>query len=210
MRFKREESKMTDVKEIKPDICKICGKIIPSNERATVYDGYFICFDCEEHRSISSNALDEEFVSKQTESVDSNQNIGPKGISGWLIIPAINFLCAPIYAILGLLLSIGMIQDFAPQLTNSPQMWLISIIDAAMIIATIVVAFFFFKKKKIAVRLIICLFSASIFVNLIEVPLISSIFNETSISSVARSCVFGAVWIPYFLKSKRVKNTFIE
>lgn len=136
-----------------------------------------------------------------------------KGISGWLIIPAIGLVLAPISASISFFMGISMIQSFAPELTNDPRLWLIGSIDILMIIAGIIVAFLFFKKRRSAIKFIIWLMVASILANLIEVFLNASMFNEMDYETIKpfiHASVYGAIWIPYFIKSKRVKNTFTE
>lgn len=137
----------------------------------------------------------------------------PHGIGGWLVIPAIGIVFAPIKSVVMLFLGISMIQTFAPELTSDARLWASGIIDVAMIIATIVVAVLFFRKRRIAIPAIISLMSAAIVANLVQAFLNAAMFEEVdadTVMPIVHSCVFGAVWIPYFLKSKRVKNTFTE
>ena len=106
-----------------------------------------------------------------------------------------------------------MIQSFAPELTSDPRLWFSGMIDVAMIVAAIIVAVLFFKKRRVAVRAIIGLMVASIFANFVQALLNAAMFEEVdtdTVKPVIHACVFGATWIPYFLKSKRVKNTFVE
>ena len=52
---------------------------------------------------------------------------------------------------------------------------------------------------------------ASIVANVAQASLNAAIFEDgdaDTIKPVIHACVFGAIWIPYFLDSKRVKNTF--
>ena len=137
----------------------------------------------------------------------------PKGIAGWLIIPAIGLVLAPIKSAAMLFMGLSMIQSFAPELTSDPRLWLSGLIDIAMIIATVIVAVLFFKRRQVAVRAIIALMLASVVANLVQVLLNAAMFKEVDVDTikpVIHACVFGAIWIPYFLKSKRVKNTFTE
>ncbi len=145
--------------------------------------------------------------------IDTDSSATPKGIAGWLIIPAIGLVLGPISSLAALIMGINMIQSFAPELHGVVRLWLSGLIDVAMIIATIVVAVFFFKKRRIAVHAIVGLMAASIIVSTIQTFLNVSMFGEVdsdTIEPIVHACVFGAVWIPYFLKSKRVKNTFVN
>lgn len=152
---------------------------------------------------------------QQTEATEPEvrQKPQPKGIAGWLIIPAIGFFLAPIKTAAMFFMGLNMIQNFAPELTSDPRLWFSCMIDVAMIVATIIVAVFFFKKRRVAVRAIIGLLSTSILANLVQALLNAAMFEKVdadTVKPVIHACVFGAVWIPYFLKSKRVKNTFTE
>ena len=137
----------------------------------------------------------------------------PKGIGGWLIIPAIGLVLGPIKAVGSLFLGIGMIQSFAPELLSDVRLWVSGIIDVAMIIAAIIVAILFFRERRIAVVAIISLMAASIVASVIQLFLSIAMFGEASsdnINPVLHACVFAAIWVPYFVKSKRVKNTFVN
>ena len=137
----------------------------------------------------------------------------PKGIGGWLIIPAIGLVLGPIKAVVSLFLGIGMIQGFAPELLSDVRLWVSGIIDVAMIIAAIIVAILFFGERRIAVVAIISLMAASIVASVIQLFLSIAMFGEASsdnINPVLHACVFAAIWVPYFVKSKRVKNTFVN
>lgn len=145
--------------------------------------------------------------------IDTDSSAAPKGVAGWLLIPAIGLVLAPIKSLAALIMGIKMTQSFAPELLGDARLWLSGLIDVAMIIATIVVAVFFSKKQRIAVQAIIGLMAVSIVANAIQVFLNVSMFGEVdsdTIEPIVHACVFGAVWIPYFLKSKRVKNTFVN
>jgi hypothetical protein len=137
----------------------------------------------------------------------------PKGIGGWLIIPAIGLVLGPIKALVSLFLGIGMIQSFAPELLSDVRLWVSGVIDVAMIIAAIIVAILFFRERRIAVVAIISLMIASIVSGVIQLLLSTAMLGKASsddINPVLHACVFAAIWIPYFGKSKRVKNTFVN
>ena len=137
----------------------------------------------------------------------------PKGIGGWLVIPAIGLVLGPIKVVIMLFQGIIMIQSFAPELLSDARFWVSGVIDVAMVIAAIIVAILFFKERHIAVVAIISLMAASIVANAIQLFLSIAMFGKASsggINPVLHACVFAAIWIPYFVKSKRVKNTFVN
>ena len=137
----------------------------------------------------------------------------PKGIGGWLIIPAIGLILGPIKAVVLLFMGINMIQSVAPELLSDVRLWASGVIDVAIISAAIGIAVLFFQERRIAVRAIIGLMAASIFANLVQVFLNAAMFEKVDVDTikpVVHACVFAAIWIPYFIKSKRVKNTFVN
>ena len=147
-----------------------------------------------------------------TESIE-NKKLSPKGIAGWLINPAIGHVLAPVKSIVGSFIGISMVSSAMPELMSDPRLWIIMLIDVVMIIAVIIVAVFFFKKRRFAVRAIIGFMIASIIANFVQAILNISLFKEVDveiIKPVIHACVFGAIWIPYFIRSVRVKNTFTE
>ena len=76
-----------------------------------------------------------------------------------------------------------------------------------------VVAVLFFRKRRVAVPAVIGLMVASVLANLGQALLNASMFGELNsdiIKPVVHSCVFGAIWIPYFLRSRRVRGTFVR
>jgi len=137
----------------------------------------------------------------------------PNGIAGWLLLPAIGLVYAPFKTTALLFMGINMIQNFAPELSSDPRLWLVCLIDVVMIIACVFVAILFFNKRRITVRAIIALMGSSIVASIIQALLNTAMFGEgdmETVESVLHSCVYASIWIPYFLKSNRVKNTFTE
>ena len=146
---------------------------------------------------------------------DQDVTIEPKGIAGWLIIPAILLVWSPIAMVVDIVQGIRIIQIFTPELPElMSDLWLSYSINLAIIVATVVAAVLFFKKRRIAVPAFVGLMAAYIVASIIQAFLSAAILQEIDVAdiidSVGRSCVQGAVWIPYFLKSKRVKNTFVN
>ncbi len=42
------------------------------------------------------------------------------------------------------------------------------------------------------------------------IPAIAAIEDHETVIEIARSAIAAAIWVPYFLKSERVKNTFTK
>lgn len=78
------------------------------------------------------------------------------------------------------------------------------------------ILFMFYRKKSIVPRLMITLYSVSLIFFIIDTvlvyqnPIAAQIDDGGLFKDLFRSAVPFAIWVPYFLKSKRVKNTFVR
>lgn len=125
----------------------------------------------------------------------------PVGIGGWLVLPAINVVLQPLLALpfAGLLVVLA-----------SPHERGHAGLPAAFAFAlyglfALVVAVFFFGKRRLAPVLYIIM----VLIN-VAVAVLGTSSLATSSDSVLRAVVGAAIWIPYFLLSKRVKATFVH
>jgi H+/Cl- antiporter ClcA len=151
-----------------------------------------------------------------------------RGLGGWLILPAIGLIIMP----LRLMLLIK--SDFLPLFQNGSwevlttpgteayhPLWAPLILfeligNSIFILFDIFLIFLFFSKSyRFPSLYIIFLATNLIFIvgdlflcNLI--PALASESNSEAIREVTRSIVGALIWIPYFLVSKRVKNTFVK
>ncbi len=135
------------------------------------------------------------------------------GIGGWLIFPAIGLILNTV----GLILGIGFLVS---EFTSWSQMglgflWGIEMAD--LVISTVFVlwaAILFFNKKRGAPKAYICMMVyfvlSSGMIVYFETSWQQHEMAEESIRMVFRTLVSSAVWIPYFLASKRVKATFVN
>jgi len=91
-------------------------------------------------------------------------------------------------------------------------LWVAILLDAALITMAIIVAWLFFTRRRVAVTAFIALLIARIVVSIIQLPLTENALgvDAEDFTDVVQSIVYSAVWIPYFLKSKRVRNTFVK
>lgn len=159
---------------------------------------------------INENTSNEQIIPAKNESISDKELVG---INGWLIIPAMGLVFAPIKSITMFLISFNFIQGLTPELLEDFRFILIGIIDILIVVFTIIVAVFFFKKRLLAIKAIIGLMIATIIATIIQAFLNESMFGELEIDTIKpilHSIIFSLIWIPYFLKSIRVKNTFIN
>jgi len=134
-----------------------------------------------------------------------------EGIAGWLMLPAISLVFSPVMTTVNLFLGWNMMEAVAPEYLSDPRFWTVCMIEVGMIAASLWVAVLFFRKRRGAVRAVIVLLLAAVAAKVGESLLNGSMFGVEAreIGTAAlRGAVPAALWIPYFLKSKRVRNTF--
>lgn len=151
----------------------------------------------------------------------------PKGIGGWLILVAIGRIIAPILLLFtiwriylpyfrdGLLLELSNPDNQAYSSLWRPIILFEVSINAIMLIVGVILLYLFFSKKRSFPKAFIgfCIFTILITIvdGILVYKLQKEITNEyifTGFSDVFKAVVNSAVWIPYMLLSKRVKNTF--
>ncbi len=157
----------------------------------------------------------------QTEGVQD----GPRGIGGWLILPAIGLVLSPLR--MGFQFFSDLLPVFdsdvwrqlndASRVGHQPMLPTLIVAElvanVAMFIFTLVLIWFFFRKSRRTPRLFIIWLILLLVVQVVDTALISSIgvpVDRDSVRDIVRSLVAAAVWVPYFLVSKRVRNTFVE
>ena len=120
-----------------------------------------------------------------------------KGIGGWLIFPIIT-LFVLVFVLLYDLRSVNIIYEL------DFHKGLISFLDISFLIFAGVALFAIFNKKKYAPQIMISFYIANIVIQLVIAFLIGNF------SRITAPIIGGAIWVPYFICSKRVKNTFVK
>ena len=150
----------------------------------------------------------------------SRRNGGPTGIAGWLILPAIGAVVNPFL----FFSSYGVIRETAASQSASlsSDYLLVLNTNAYVYLAMAGICSFysllFFTKNRHVPRLFICIAVANILLPIVFTAWSDSFFSGESPArdamwkslggSVTQSVILAAIWVPYFLRSKRVKNTF--
>jgi hypothetical protein len=153
---------------------------------------------------------------------------GPAGIGGWLLLPAIGIILRPIfaaYSLVNVYLPIfrkgtwAKLTDPASKTYHvlwGPALTLEIAYLILMLGFCLVLMYHFFRKSAMTPRLYIALLIAAPTFALIDhliatsIPAFSKDAAAKGISALFTLAVSAAVWIPYFIKSVRVKNTFIH
>ena len=154
--------------------------------------------------------------------------IEPVGISGWLLLPALAMIISPFR------IAFEFYQTFVPLFQPSVWFAMLStkstfynpalallltweiVANLLMLAFTIWLAYLFFKKQKGVAKLYIIWLAFGCVLQLADlffgslVTIVADQQNGDSYKELFKSIVAAAIWIPYFLKSKRVKNTFVN
>lgn len=180
-------------------------------------------------RRISKDVLALE-TSIQEEKKHDTVPLGISGLGGWLILVQIGLFVSVIGGFISIFTKI--IPTFDPAvwevLTTPGTEWYhplwgpLVVFETIFAIASLVLVIYllicFYLKKSFVPRLFIILYAGNLMVTVIDSVLMSIIHNATGImdestslfSDVIRNAITCAIWIPYFLKSERVANTFVR
>ncbi|MBP2832552.1 DUF3857 domain-containing protein [Aquimarina sp. U1-2] len=151
-------------------------------------------------------------------------------IGGWLILVAIGITITPIRTILELYREFDnffststwmyIIKDHSSfnELFNSLLIIVEIIYNSAFLVFSILIIVLFYFRRTILPRLFIIFYVAT-FIFILTDTILALILNKAMYSEVekmqlyqeiGRSFISMAIWVPYFLISKRVKSTFTE
>ncbi|RUA10372.1 MAG: hypothetical protein DSY83_17925, partial [Flavobacteriia bacterium] len=92
-------------------------------------------------------------------------------------------------------------------------------INLALLVFAVLLIILYFKKRTSLPKLIIILYASSLIFPILDLILYNALFpqelmdasdDQETYTQISRSFISAAIWIPYFLVSKRVKNTFTK
>jgi hypothetical protein len=155
-------------------------------------------------------------------------NEGPKGIGGWLILPLIGLLLTPFQ--LGFVILTELLPAFQPAIWNAvttpgeqayhplwaPLLIFEVVVNVSLIVCGITLLILFLKKSRLIPKLMIAWLLGNLAVGVVDqwlgqqIPAVAMAAGAETTRQIFRSLIAAAIWVPYFLKSKRVKNTFVE
>jgi len=148
-------------------------------------------------------------------------------IGGWLILVAIGLIFAPIRLLVVLFKDLlpALSADTWSRLTTpgteayhplwAPLLLFEVIGNCLFILSPIIIAVFFFQRRRFVPRLIIVLLLANLVFVTIDyfaadlIPFVAAQEDLGSLKELIRALIACAIWVPYFLVSKRVKGTFV-
>ena len=148
-------------------------------------------------------------------------------IGGWLILVAIGLIFAPIRLLVVLFKDLlpALSADTWSRLTTpgteayhplwAPLLLFEVIGNCLFILSPIIIAVFFFQRRRFVPRLFIVLLLANLVFVTIDyfaadlIPFVAAQEDLGSLKELIRALIACAIWVPYFLVSKRVKGTFV-
>lgn len=153
---------------------------------------------------------------------------GPRGIGGWLILPLLGLFLTPIWIAIGTVQNIQVFRDPAvwsaltsPGSPDYHPLWAPVIIfeiaaNVVMVAFAVVLIWLFLKKSRRIPTLMIVWLVTLLVVQIVDqafarqIPAVAAEPDPQGFRDMVRAVIGVVIWVPYFLKSKRVKNTFVE
>lgn len=144
---------------------------------------------------------------------------GPRGIGGWLILPAIGLVLGPLVHVISILISMAALAgpDMAAIEAKFPGIRLAILGEIAATVVLLLFQLFtavmFFMKKAMAPKLMIALYALNLFLAVIFAMWTTSVLGKLepdTAKDTTRAIIVACIWIPYFLVSRRVKATFVN
>jgi hypothetical protein len=152
---------------------------------------------------------------------------GPKGIGGWLILPIIHLVLTVLLTAFNVIIALqywsGIVAVVSGNIDPAHR-WMAVPTVLSLVLGIGLVAFAIyvlvklFQKKREVPRLMIWFYALVVAVTLFESGIVFAFeeFRESpadidqAVKDLIRAFLGVVIWIPYFLRSKRVKATFVE
>lgn len=151
--------------------------------------------------------------------------LGVSGLGGWLVLVQIGLYTSIIGRFVTMIQSFSMLGSETGSLLTSPNspyyhpVWKPAFIfegisSVIMLLFIIIILTSFYQKKRALPRLMIILYSVNFLLLLMtvllvnEIPIAKEVQGVNYTSTLIGGVLGCAIWIPYFIRSERVKNTF--
>jgi hypothetical protein len=151
-----------------------------------------------------------------------------EGLGGWLILVGGGIIFTPLRIIIQAFpIYLGLFSDGGWEVLTNPgseaynQLWAPILIgeisvNCGFVLLWIFLGYLFFKKKKLFPKCYIGILLFSLLYGLIDALAIKAvlpsepIFGPDTTKDLVLSLIGMLIWVPYMLKSKRVKTTFVN
>lgn len=138
------------------------------------------------------------------------------GIGGWLILPAIGLAVSPfsfaygIYVDLRFLVSSQYQAGLAARPGLAGVLMFEAVNNSMLFLATILLNILFYRKKRAFPGYMMAYLGGQFLLGLADQLMAMRLTPHTDWTQVMRGLVGCAIWIPYFLQSRRVEVTFVN
>jgi hypothetical protein len=152
---------------------------------------------------------------------------GPRGIGGWLVLPLLGLALTPI------VIGVSLVTDYLPIFRDE---WAVITDEAyeayhplwgplvvyevmgsvAIALASWLALVLAFRHDRRFPKLAIAIYAANLVYLALDTAVAAQISalatsdDPTTVRELGRAFVAAAIWIPYFLRSRRVRNTFVR
>nr|WP_282565871.1 DUF2569 domain-containing protein [Providencia stuartii] len=174
----------------------------------------------------STQRDDHKVLSQNTpnSSLNDNRELKPAGFGGWLILPMLGIIISLFYLPYTFWRSYAATFEYWGLLTDplSPsfmpmfkELIYFEVLGNIIVYGTLLfLCYLFFTKKKLTIKVIIFFYVFSLVLVIADVILVKELLSvpvdDDDTRNIIRAMSACAIWIPYFLKSVRVKNTFVN
>jgi hypothetical protein len=152
-------------------------------------------------------------------STPQERNAGPKGLGGWLILVGINVCMSPL-VVLGNVTPLLSREGWALMLDaeNALRTTLWCGVSGAILLAAVatIAAALYFRRSRRFPRWYIAFLIGNLLYTVGIVVLVSMnqdvdpAMTPVNMRDITNKLIHCAIWVPYLLTSRRVRNTFIE
>jgi hypothetical protein len=180
-----------------PSVCAQCATDLP--------DGAAICVRCGAAVETPSSAA-------YVPSFSMGKDL--EGLGGWLILVAIGLALSPLSCVHGMIVDLRVLYGSSYQihLSAHPGLAALVLYEAAtntiFLVAIVALNLLFYLKKKAFPFWMISYLACHLVLILFDHIAALRFYPHSSPTSLLESLVGTAIWIPYYLRSERVKATF--
>ena len=153
---------------------------------------------------------------------------GPRGIGGWLILPLLGLIVTPFRVgfesyreLLPALDAETWTRLTTPGSDAYHPLWASVIVfevgvNVLLIVFSVLLLWQFLRKARRVPKLMVAWWGTLVGVQAVDlllmtqIPMIASQMSAQDFKELLRAALGAAIWIPYFLVSRRVRNTFVE
>jgi Protein of unknown function (DUF2569) len=156
-----------------------------------------------------------------------DETLEPVGVGGWLILVAIAVCLSPLRVLVSVVNTFRAVaQDGAWSALTTPgssayhPMWASVIVyellgNLALLVASVALLVLFIQRSRKFPRLFIWIAALTFPFLVVDawlgslLPLDEPVLDKDTVKGLMASVVTLAIWVPYMLRSKRVRNTFV-